>query len=124
MISFKKIIVCLYGIAKNYRGSSIAVKNYNILLRNRIETKIEKILRKNQNGFRRNRSTTSQILSIRRVRTKNLKATLLFVDFSQAFDPLHRWMMEQILLAYGLPPQKKTIAAIMMQDKNTKIKVR
>ena len=47
---------------------------------------IEKILRKNQNGFRRNRSTTSQILTIRRIfegfRTKNLEATLLFADFS------------------------------------------
>ena len=54
------------GLAKNYRGitlTSIAVKSYNALLRNRIEPKIDNILRKNQNGFRRNRSTTSQILT-------------------------------------------------------------
>ena len=45
------------GLAKNYRGitlTSIAAKLYNALLRNCIEPKIEKILRKNQNGFRRN----------------------------------------------------------------------
>ena len=30
--------------------------------------------------------------------------------------------MEQILLAHGLP--KETVAAIMMQNKNTKVKVR
>ena len=36
---------------------------YNPLLLNRIESEIEKILRKNQNGFRRNPSTTSQILT-------------------------------------------------------------
>ena len=67
------------GLAKNYRGitlTSIAAKIYNALLRNRIEPKIDNILRKNQNGFRRNRSTTSQILTIRRilegVRAKNL----------------------------------------------------
>ena len=56
------------GLAKNYRVitlSSIAAKIYNTLLRNCIEPKIENILRKNQNGFRRNRSTTSQILTIR-----------------------------------------------------------
>ena len=50
------------GLAKNYRGitlTSIAAKIYNALLRNRIEPKIDNILRKNQNGFRRNRSTTS-----------------------------------------------------------------
>ena len=52
-------------IAKNYR--SIAANIYNALLRNRIEPKIEKILRKNQNSFRRNRSTTSQILTIRQI---------------------------------------------------------
>ena len=38
---------------------------YNALLYNRIEPKIEKIFRKNQNGFRRNWSTTSQIWTIR-----------------------------------------------------------
>ena len=53
------------GLAKNYRG--ITAKIYNALLRNRIEPKIDNILRKNQNGFRRNRSTTSQILTIRRI---------------------------------------------------------
>ena len=85
------------GLAKNYRGitlTSIAAKIYNALLLNRIEPKIDNILRKNQNGFRRNRSTTSQILTIRRilegVRTKNLQATLLFVDFTKAFDSIHR----------------------------------
>ena len=66
-------------LAKNYRGitlTSIAAKIYNAQLWNRKEPKIDNILRKNQNGFRRNRSTTSQILTIRRilkgVRAKNL----------------------------------------------------
>ena len=89
-----------------------------------IETKIEKILGKNQNSFRRNWSMTSQILTIRRilegVRAKNLKATLLFVDFSKVCDSIHRGKMEQILLAYRLP--KETIAAILMLYKNTKVK--
>ena len=79
----------------------------------------------NQNGFRRNRSTTSQILTIRRilegVRAKNLQVTLLFVDFTKAFDSIHRGKMEQILLAYGLP--KKTVAAITILYRNTKAKV-
>ena len=118
-----------HGLAKNYRGitlTSTAAKIYNALLRNRIEPKIDNILRKNQNGFRRNRSTTSQILTIRRilegVRAKNLQATLLFVDFTKAFDSIHRGKMEQILLAYGLP--KETVAAIMILYRNTKVKVR
>ena len=58
------------GLAKNYRGitlTSIAVKIYNALLRNCIEHKFDNILRTNQNGFQRNRSKTSQILTIRRI---------------------------------------------------------
>ena len=114
------------GLAKNYRGitlTSIAVKIYNALLRNRIEPKIDNILRKNQNGFRRNRCTTSQILTICRILegvwTKNLQVTLLFVDFTKAFDSIHKGKMEKILRAYGL--HKETVAAITILYRNTKV---
>ena len=110
--------------------TSIAAKIYNALLQNYIEPKIDLILRKNQNGFRRNRSTTSQILTIRRIiegvrakKKKNkLQATLLFVDFTKAFDSIRRGEMEQILLAHSLP--KETVAAITILYRNTKVKVR
>ena len=118
-----------HGLAKNYRGitlTSIAAKIYTALLWNRIEPKIDNILWKNQNSFRRNRSATSQILTIRRtlegVRTKNLLATILFVDFTKAFDSIHRGKMEQILLAYGI--LKETVTTIMILYRNTKVKVR
>ena len=103
-----------------------SAKIYNARLRNRIEPKIENILQKNQNGFWRTRSMTSQILTIHQilegVHAKNLHATILFVDFTKAFDSIHRGKMKQILHAYGLP--KETLAAIMMLYRNTKVKVR
>ena len=104
-----------FRLAKNYWGitlTSIAAKIYNALLHNRIQPKIEKILRKNQNFNYPSNSRCS---------CKNLEATKLFVDFSKAFDSIHRGKMEQILLAYSLP--KETVAAIMMLYKNTKVKV-
>ena len=117
------------GLAKNYRGITltfIAAKIYNARLRNCIEPKIEHILRKNQNGFRKNKSSTSQILTIRRilegVRAKNLQATILFLDFTKAFDSIHRGKMEQILLAYGT--LKEIVAAIIILYGNTKVRVR
>ena len=72
------------------------------------------------------RSTTSQILtileSLRAYGQKNLQVTFLFVDFTKAFDSIHRGKMEQILLAYSLP--KETVAAITILYRNTKVKVR
>ena len=116
-------------LTKNYRGitlTSIAAKIYNALLRNRIEPKIDNILRKNQNGFRSNRSTTSQILTTRRilegVRAKTLQVTILFVDFTKAFDPIHRGKMKKIPLEYG--KAKETVAAIMIPYRHTIVKVR
>ena len=80
------------GLAKNYRSitlTSIAAKIYNALLRNQIEPKIDNILRKNENGFRRNRSTTSQILTICRIlegiRAKKLTCDITICRLYQGF---------------------------------------
>ena len=99
---------------------------FNALLRNRVELEIGKILRKKENGFRKNLSTTSKIYTLYRfledVRTKLREATILFVDFSKAFDSIHREKMEQILLAKAFPttPQK-TVTVIMMLYKNSSL---
>ena len=90
-LSRRKVTI---GIAKNYRNitlTSKVVKIYNALLLNQMEPASEKVLRRNQNGFWKYRSTTSQIPITRRileVRVKKLKAALLFVDFSKAIDSI------------------------------------
>ena len=77
----------------NYRGISllpIAAKFYKKLLLNRLRPKIEPILCKNQNGFRPDRSTLGQILTLRRIIEEikfcNQTASIIFVDCSKAFD--------------------------------------
>ena len=116
---------CDLGITKNYRGitlTSIAVKIYFAQFLNYIKPEIKKILWKNQNDYRRNRSTTSQILTIHRiikgVRAKIYKqfCCVLFEDFSKEFDSIHRGKIKQILLAQGL--LKETVTTIMMQESN------
>ena len=52
---------------------------------------------------------------------KQTRGNNIFINFSKAFDSIHRGKMEQILLAYGLP--KETILAKMMLYRNTKVKV-
>ena len=58
------------GQTSNYRGitlTSIAAKIYNSLLLNRIQPEMEKILRRNQNGFRKGRSRIGKMLTRRRI---------------------------------------------------------
>ena len=52
----------------NYRGitvTAVAAKIYNKMLLNRIRPHVDPLLRTNQNGFRQNRSTVAQILTLR-----------------------------------------------------------
>ena len=114
--------------ASNYRGirlMPIAAKIYNKLLLNRIAPVLDPLLRKNQNGFRKGRSTLSQILSIRRIleesRKLNKEAILCFVDFKKAFDSIDREKMFEILSLYGIP--KKIIHAVRAMYTSTKAKV-
>ena len=89
------------------RDITLIAKVYNTLLLNCTQCEVKKILWENQNGSRRNQSTTLQILTVHWILKgsclKNHKATLLFVNFPEAFDSLHRGKMKQIPPAYGLP---------------------
>ena len=112
----------------NYRGISltcILAKMFNRMILNRIRDVIDFRLRINQNGFRTNRSTVSQILTLRRiiegVKENNIKSVMTFIDFRKAFDSIHRGKMIRILKAYGIPP--KLLHAIEKMYTNTKAKV-
>ena len=112
------------SLATHYIGISlmpIAAKLYNRLILNRLIPFVEPVLRNNQNGFRRGRSTLSQILCLRRIIEEsqlcNLDLALVFVDFSKAFDSVDRTKMFEILKLYGIPD--KMIAAIRVLYTNT-----
>ena len=97
-------------LLSNYRGislSAIASKIYNKLLLRRVAPEVDPLLRENQNGFRKGRSTISQILSLRRIieemRKHNKELTLFFVDFRNAFDSISRQAIFDIFPLYGIP---------------------
>ena len=115
-------------ITNNHSGLTltvIAAKLDNALLLNHITPEVEDIVMKNQKWFSRNHSRTSLILTIhwiiKRVHAKSPKATLLLVNFSKAYDSIHRGKIEQICLVYGLC--KETVLAIMMLFKYMKAMV-
>ena len=100
------------GSTDNYQGISltaIASKIYNSMLLSRISKYIEPILRHNQNGFRKGRPTLPQIPAIRRIieeiKIAKKEASLIFIDFSKAFDSISRSKMFHILSLYGIPLQ-------------------
>ena len=89
-----------WGIAHSVISSNV----YNAWLLDLIRPEVVKVLRKNKNCIRINRSSTPQILTIRRIiereRAKYLKSTLLFVDISKSFDFIHSRKIDQMLLIY------------------------
>jgi hypothetical protein len=99
----KKVLGDYRGISLN----SIAAKLYNKMILNRIQPFIDPLLVSTQNGFRKSRSTLYNILTLRRIiegiKAKNLPLAMVFIDFSKAFDSIHRERMFQILSAYGIP---------------------
>ena len=98
------------SVPGNYRGislNSIAAKLYNKIILNRIQPFVDPILSWTQNGFWKSRSTLYNILTLRHIiesiKSKNLALAMVFIDFSKAFDSIHRERMFQILSAYGIP---------------------
>ena len=103
----------------------LVAKTYNRMILNRIRPFVDPLLRNTQNGFRQGRSTVGQVLALRRlledVRERNLKAAITFVDFTKAFDSIHRRKLFPILRAYGVP--EKLVQAISVTYSNTRAKV-
>ena len=81
---------------------------------------IDPLLRTNQNGFRKGRSTSAQILALRRLvgeaRNGKNMMFLLFIDFSKAFDSVDREEMFKIIAAYGVPEKIVNSICVMYQD--------
>jgi exonuclease III len=114
----------------NYRGislMSIAAKVYNRILLNRIRTPIDKMLRKNQAGFRTGRSCIQQIHILRRIMdgafSDAIPLFVTFIDFKKAFDSIDRDMMFAILRHYGIPQKIVSAIRVLYDDSKSRVYV-
>ena len=91
------------GIAKTCSSAKL----FNKVLLSRLKPIIDSQLSQCQSGFRADRSTTEQVMALRcaidTCRETNMTASLVFVDFSKAFDTLHRSSIPVILSQYNVP---------------------
>lgn len=86
---------------------SIPSKVFTRILLNRIVNIVDQKLRREQAGFRKNRSCVDQINTLRIIVEQcqewNATLYLVFVDFLKAFDSLKRKFMWKALARYGIP---------------------
>ena len=96
----------------NWRGITllpVISKIFGRVLISRIKKGVDNISRKEQAGFRENRSTIEQIFTLRNIleQVNEWNATLYthFIDFEKAFDSIHRESLWNIMSIYGIPEE-------------------
>jgi len=112
----------------NYRGItllSIPGKVFNRVILERIKEATDSQLRDNQAGFRKHRSCTDQIATLRLIVEQSLEwnSPLLvnFIDYEKAFDSIDRKTLWKIMRHYGIP--QKIVSLIEEMYKNTTCRV-
>ena len=94
----------------NWRGITLLStpsKVFSRVLLNRLQDAVDCTLRDEQAGFRRRRSCTEQIFTLRNIIEQSLEhqqdLIINFIDFRKAFDSVHRPFLWKILTYYGIP---------------------
>ncbi len=95
---------------KNYRGImllSIPGKVFNRIILDRIKSAVDELLRDHQAGFRKERSCTDQIATLRIIIEQSVEWNsplyINFIDFEKAFDSIDRESLWQLMKHYGIP---------------------
>ena len=94
----------------NWRGItllSISGKVFCSVLLNRLREHVDSRLREEQAGFRKGRSCSEQIFTLRTIIEQSLEyqtpLIINFIDIKKAFDSIHRESLWKIVKLYGVP---------------------
>ena len=107
----------------NWRGItllSIPSKILSRIIYNRIVQEADKLIRKEQAGFRTNRSCVDQINTLRIIceQCNEWRSTLylLFIDFEKAFDSLNRDYIWRTITKFGIPGKISRLIKLMYEN--------
>ena len=99
------------GLCKNWRGImllSVPSKVLTRIILERLKDAIDEQLRPEQAGFRKDKSCTDQIATLRIIIEQSLEwqspLYMNFIDFQKAFDSIDRETIWKLLQHYGIPP--------------------
>ena len=112
----------------NWRGImllSVTSKVFSRILLDRINPNLQTNLRKQQAGFRKGRSCTDHIFTLRQIfeQCQEWNASLYanFIDFEKAFDSVHRPALWNILRHYGVPAKIVNIIKLLYTDFHARV---
>ena len=88
---------------------SIPGKLFNRILLERMKTEVDRLLREGQASFRKERSCTDHIATLRMITEQSLEWNsplyITFIDFEKAFDSIDRTAFWKLLAHYGIPEE-------------------
>ena len=94
----------------NWRGItvlSVSSKIFNRVIYNRLIIELDRMIRKEQAGFRPNRSCVDQICSLRIIIEQSIEFQsplfIVFIDYQKAFDSINREAIWRALTNRGVP---------------------
>ncbi|KAL9983948.1 hypothetical protein ACROYT_G006197 [Oculina patagonica] len=104
---------------------SVVSKVFTRIILTRIQNAVDNQLRKEQAGFRKGRSCTEQIFTLRNIIEQCMEwqasLHLNFIDFEKAFDSVHRITLWKLLRLYGVPHKIiRMIQALLGDERNNK----
>lgn len=95
---------------------SVEGKVLGRIIIDRIRKGVDRLLRKEQAGYRKSRGTTDQVFILRNIieQANEWQAALYlnFIDFENAFNSIHRKSLWEIMGRYGIPEEIVKMAKV------------
>ena len=111
------------GNCNNWRGITLlpmTSKVFTRIILNRVKDAADSIIRQEQAGFRKGRSCIDHIFTLRQILEQstewNSPIYTMFIDFTKAFDSLHRESLWKILRHHGIPVKMVSVIKLLYQD--------
>ena len=114
----------------NYRTISLINHTGKVLLTvllNRLKSHLDPYLSEEQAGFRKDRSTVHQILSLRllaeKAKRQGKKMFNCFIDFQKAFDTIKHKIIWSTLESYGVEPKMVTLLRQIYEKAQSAVRI-